>query len=116
MRLLTIMLPDGVKSGPPTIRAALSAEPDGGEPEHPLRPEPERDLGVRVVPAEKEDAGVHRDEDVHQVGEAEAAVRREEDWQGEEEGCHLHPPRQPVLRLDPRDDQGDEVDPEEEER
>ena len=87
-----------------------------GQPEHPLRPEAERHLGVSVVAAEEEHAGVDRDEHVDQVGEAEPPVGREEHRQRDEERRHLHPPGEPVLRPDAGHDQGYQVYPEQEER
>ena len=67
-----------------------------------LHPEPERHLGIRVVPADHEDDGVQREEDQDERRERKALVQREHERDADDGRKDFEDPGEVVVRMNQR--------------
>ena len=70
-----------------------------------LDPLEDRHQGIGVVAADHEDGGVHGDQPVHQIGEAQARVEVDQDRHGDDRGEHFEEPGEDVVAADERPDE-----------
>src|SRR4051812_16701725 len=70
-----------------------------------FHPEPERHLGVRVVPANHEDDGVQREQRKHERRERKAPSQREHERDADDRGEDFEDPGEVIVRMDQRPDE-----------